>query len=141
MLGEKLQAFNCNFADLLCRVVTLNGSGLNPWALQQEQLAVNRKVADGCHGDLAEDYLASCHRPKPFSDLVAVHVDQSLFLPGFTPIVDGTVRTSESAGRGFADTSLLLGEGLQQQGAAGEGFEMADFPDRNLLFGLTTTAS
>lgn len=132
-----------NFADLLRRVVMLSGSGLSPWALQQEPLAVKRKVAEqtGCHGDMVEDDLAPCLRAKPLSDLLAVRVDPPRFLPGFAPFVDGTVLTSESAGRGFADTSLLLGAGLQQQGAAGVGFEMADFPDRDLLFGLTTTES
>jgi neuroligin len=68
-------------------------------------------------------------------------VDPPRFLPGFAPFVDGTVLTSESAGRGFADTSLLLGVGLQQQGTVAVGFEMADFPERDLLFGLTTTES
>ena len=141
--GRSYRVSNCNFADLLRRVVMLSGSGLSPWALQQEPLAVKRKVAEqtGCHGDMVDDDLAPCLRAKPLSDLLAVRVDPPRFLPGFAPFVDGTVLTSESAGRGFADTSLLLGAGLQQQGAAGVGFEMADFPHRDLLFGLTTTES
>lgn len=133
----------CNFTDLLHRVVMLSGSGLSPWALQREPLAVKRKVAEqtGCHGDMVEDDLAPCLRAKSLSELLAVRVDPPRFLPGFAPFVDGTVLTSENAGRGFADSSLLLGAGLQQQGAVGVGFEMADFPDRDLLFGLTTTES
>lgn len=133
-----------NVSELLHRVVMLSGSGLSPWALQREPLAVKRKVAEqtGCHGDLVEDDLAPCLRAKSLSHLLSVRVDPPRFLPGFAPFVDGTVLTSESAGRGFADSSLLLGVGLQQQqGAAGMGFEMADFPHRDLLFGLTTTES
>jgi hypothetical protein len=62
---------NCNFADLLCRVVILTGSGLSPWALQQEPLAVKRKVEEQtrCDGDMVEDDLASCLRAKSLSDL------------------------------------------------------------------------
>jgi neuroligin len=67
---------------------------------------VKRKVAEqtGYHGDRVEDDLASCVRA--LSDLLAVHVEPPRFLPGFAPFVDGTVLTSESAGRGFADKSV-----------------------------------
>jgi neuroligin len=70
-LGKKLQDFNCNFADLLRREVMLTGSGIGPWALQKEPLALKRKVEEqtGCHGDMVEDDLAPCHRAKPLSDL------------------------------------------------------------------------
>jgi hypothetical protein len=70
-LGRSYRVFNFNFADLLCRVVLLTGSDLNRWALQQEPLAVKRKVAEqtGCHGDMVDDDLASCLRAKSLSDL------------------------------------------------------------------------
>jgi hypothetical protein len=45
-LGKKLQDFNCNFADLLRReMMMLTGSGIGPWALQKEPLAVKRRPA------------------------------------------------------------------------------------------------
>jgi len=94
----------------------LTGLDLSPWALKKERLAVKRKEAEepGCHGEMVVDDLAPCPRTKNLSDLLAVQVDPPQFLPGFTPFVNDTVLTSESAGRGFADTILMLGAGLQQ---------------------------
>ena len=92
----------------------LTDSGLSPWALIKERLAVKRKVAEqpGWHGEMVVDDLAPGHRTEPLSDLLAVQVDPPQFLPRFTPFVNDTVITSESAGRGFADTILMLGAGL-----------------------------
>lgn len=122
-------------SELLHRVVLLSGSGLSPWALQREPLAVKRKVAEqtGCHGDLEEDDLAPCLRNKPLAELLQVHIDPPRFLPGFAPFVDGAVLVSGSGGSAaLADISL---------DKIGAGFELADFPERELLFGLTTTES
>ncbi|XP_068081136.1 neuroligin-1-like [Anabrus simplex] len=132
--------------ELLHRVVLLSGSGLSPWALQRDPLFVKRKVAErtGCHGDLLEDDLAPCLRDKSLAELMAVRVDSPRFLPGFAPFIDGTVlvtsRTSTTATDDSA-TGLLLGAAGQQAASSAPGFEMADFPERDLLFGLTTTES
>lgn len=124
----------------------LSGSGLSPWALQREPLAVKRRVAEktGCHGDLVEDDLAPCLRLKPLSDLLSVHVDPPRFLAGFAPFVDGTVLSNSVLSGGFQDPSLLSAVGVPQKGASvesGPGYELSDFPDKDLLFGLTTTES
>ncbi|KAG8285123.1 Carboxylesterase [Homalodisca vitripennis] len=121
--------------ELLHRVVLLSGSGMSPWALQREPLAIKRKVAEqtGCHGDLVEDDLAPCLRGKSLPELLQVQVDQPRFLPGFAPFVDGAVLVS-GAGGSAALSDLSLDK-------RGPGYELADFPDRELLFGLTTTES
>jgi hypothetical protein len=67
---RKSYDFYLNFADHLRRVVTLSGSGLSPWALQLEPLAVKRSVAEqtGCHGDMMQGSLAhtvSCQGSRP----------------------------------------------------------------------------
>lgn len=113
----------------------MSGSGLSPWALQREPLAVKRKVAEqtGCHGDLVEDDLAPCLRSKPLADLLKVRVDPPRFLPGFAPFVDGAVLSGNIGG------SPALADLTSDK--HGPGFELADFPDRDLLFGLTTTES
>lgn len=121
--------------ELLNRVVLLSGSGLSPWALQREPLAVKRKVAEqtGCHGDLVEDDLAPCLRTKPLSELLQVQVDPPRFLPGFAPFVDGAVLLNSAIG------SAALTDMANEK--RGPGFELADFAEKDLLFGLTTTES
>lgn len=110
----------------------LSGSGLSPWALQRDPLYVKRKVAEhtGCHGDLVEDDLAPCLRLKPLNQLLNVAVDPPRFLPGFAPFIDGTILINPTSAP--SGTSTV---------ASSVGFELADFPDRNLLFGLTSTES
>ncbi|KAL0273604.1 UNVERIFIED_CONTAM: hypothetical protein PYX00_006237 [Menopon gallinae] len=153
MLGHGTGAALANFIavspvakELLHRVIMLSGSGLSPWALQREPLAVKRRVAErtGCHGDLMEDDLAPCLRLKPLSELLSVHVDPPRFLAGFAPFVDGTVLSNSVLSGGFQDPSLLSAVGVPQKGASAEsgpGYELSDFPDKDLLFGLTTTES
>lgn len=113
--------------------------------MQREPLTIKRKVAEqtGCHGDLLEDDLAPCLRLKPLADLLAVRIDPPRFLAGFAPFVDGTVLSSNPTSGGFPDSSLLSGISIQQQISAGSGpgFEFSDFPDKDLLFGLTSTES
>lgn len=110
----------------------LSGSGLSPWALQRDPLYVKRKVAEhtGCHGDLVEDDLAPCLRLKPLNQLLNVAVDPPRFLPGFAPFIDGTILLNPTSAPSGSSTV-----------ASSVGFELADFPDRNLLFGLTSTES
>lgn len=117
-------------------MVLFSGSGMSPWALQREPLAVKRKVAEqtGCHGDLVEDDLAPCLRTKSLQELLAVRVDPPRFLPGFAPFVDGAVLVNGPSVGGAALSDLSVEK-------RGSGFELADFPDRELLFGLTTTES
>ncbi|KAJ8868238.1 hypothetical protein PR048_032047 [Dryococelus australis] len=126
----------CVVAELLHRVVLLSGSALSPWALQKEPLAVKRRVAEqtGCHGDLLEDDLAPCLRAKPLADLLAVRVDPPRFLAGFAPFVDGTVLPE-------ASPSPVLPQPGAPPPAVTTGLELAHFPARDLLFGLTTTES
>ncbi|KAJ1520059.1 hypothetical protein ONE63_004286 [Megalurothrips usitatus] len=114
--------------ELLHRVVLLSGCALSPWALQRDPLSVKRRVAEqtGCHGDLLEDDLAPCLRARPLHQLLAAGLDPPRFLPGFAPFVDGAV---------------LMGTGSTSLGDLGGGSELADFPTRDLLFGLTTTES
>lgn len=108
---------------------------MSPWALQREPLAVKRRVAEqtGCHGDLVEDDLAPCLRTKSLAELLHVSVDPPRFLPGFAPFVDGAVLV------GGPGPSAALSD--MSADKRGHGFELADFPDRELLFGLTTTES
>ncbi|XP_038211108.1 neuroligin-1-like [Zerene cesonia] len=127
--------------ELLKRVILLSGSGLSSWALQREPLTIKRKVAEqtGCHGDLLEDDLAPCLRNKPLAELLAVRLEPPRFLPGFAPFVDGTVIVNPSLGPPPTDSSRL-GAGAAAVATAA-GHELADFPHRELLFGLTTTES
>ncbi|CAG9567010.1 unnamed protein product [Danaus chrysippus] len=127
--------------ELLKRVILLSGSGLSSWALQREPLTIKRKVAEqtGCHGDLLEDDLAPCLRNKPLSELLAVRLDPPRFLPGFAPFVDGTVIVFPSSAPPPSDSSRL-GAGAAAVATAA-GHELADFPHRELMFGLTTTES
>ncbi|XP_037976903.2 neuroligin-1 [Plutella xylostella] len=127
--------------ELLRRVILLSGSGLSSWALQREPLTIKRKVAEqtGCHGDLLEDDLAPCLRNKPLAELLAVRLDPPRFLPGFAPFVDGTVIVNPSSAPPPSDSSRL-GAGAAAVATAA-GHELADFPHRELLFGLTTTES
>ncbi|CAH0726626.1 unnamed protein product, partial [Brenthis ino] len=127
--------------ELLKRVILLSGSGLSSWALQREPLTIKRKVAEqtGCHGDLMEDDLAPCLRNKPLAELLAVRLDPPRFLPGFAPFVDGTVIVNPSSAPPPNDNSRL-GVGAAAVASAA-GHELADFPHRELLFGLTTTES
>ena len=55
-MGRSYRDFNCFIADLFRCVVMLSGSGLGPWALQQEPLAVKQKVAEqtGCQGEMVD---------------------------------------------------------------------------------------
>ncbi|XP_046961764.1 neuroligin-1-like [Vanessa cardui] len=127
--------------ELLKRVVLLSGSGLSSWALQREPLTIKRKVAEqtGCHGDLLEDDLAPCLRNKPLAELLAIRLDPPRFLPGFAPFVDGTVIVNPSSAPPPSDNSRLGAGAAAVASAAGH--ELADFPHRELLFGLTTTES
>ncbi|XP_039278644.1 neuroligin-1-like, partial [Nilaparvata lugens] len=127
--------------ELLHRVILLSGSGLSPWALQREPLAVKRRVAEqtGCHGDLVDDDLAPCLRGKSLAELLRVRLEPPRFLPGFAPFVDGAV-LPVALGAGGAGGALALAD-LAQARHGGPGYELADFPERDLLFGLTTTES
>ncbi|XP_050675567.1 neuroligin-1 [Leptidea sinapis] len=127
--------------ELLKRVILLSGSGLSSWALQREPLTIKRKVAEqtGCHGDLLEDDLAPCLRNKPLAELLAVKLEPPRFLPGFAPFVDGTVIVNPSSAQPPTDTSRLGAGAAAVTSAAGH--ELADFPHRELMFGLTTTES
>ncbi|CAK1549816.1 unnamed protein product [Leptosia nina] len=127
--------------ELLKRVILLSGSGLSSWALQREPLTIKRKVAEqtGCHGDLLEDDLAPCLRNKPLDELLAVRLEPPRFLPGFAPFVDGTVIVNPSFAPPPTDSSRLGAGAAAVASAAGH--ELADFPHRELLFGLTTTES
>ncbi|KAJ2953553.1 hypothetical protein O0L34_g1155 [Tuta absoluta] len=127
--------------ELLKRVILLSGSGLSSWALQREPLTIKRKVAEhtACHGDLEEDDLAPCLRNKPLAELLSVKLDPPRFLPGFAPFVDGTVIVNPSSAPPPTDSSRLGAGAAAVASAAGH--ELADFPHRELLFGLTTTES
>ncbi|KAF7268412.1 hypothetical protein GWI33_018473 [Rhynchophorus ferrugineus] len=111
-----------------------NGSGLSPWALQKDPLWVKRTVAKhtGCHGDLYEDDLAPCLRLKPLNFLLNIKVDTPRFLPGFAPFIDGTILVNPTAPPPSSSSSTV---------ATSAGYELADFPDRDLLFALTSTES
>lgn len=112
----------------------LSGSGLSPWALQRDPLSAKRRVAEdtGCHGDLLEDDLAPCLRLKPLSQLLSVQVHPPRFLPGFAPFIDGTILVNPTNPPPTTGSSTV---------ATSAGFELADFPERDLLFGLTSTES
>ncbi|CAH4003648.1 unnamed protein product [Pieris brassicae] len=127
--------------ELLRRVIMLSGSGLSSWALQRDPLSIKRKVAEhtGCHGDLLEDDIAPCLRNKPLTDLLSVRLDPPRFLSGFAPFVDGTVIVNPSHAPPPTDSSRLGAGAAAVASAAGH--ELADFPHRELLFGLTTTES
>ncbi|XP_048520647.1 neuroligin-1-like [Dendroctonus ponderosae] len=120
--------------ELLHRVILLSGSGLSPWALQRDPLWVKRIVAKhtGCHGDLYEDDLAPCLRLKPLNFLLNVKVDTPRFLPGFAPFIDGTILVNPTSHSPTTSTSTV---------ATAPGYELADFPERDLLFSLTNTES
>nr|XP_022918704.1 neuroligin-1-like isoform X2 [Onthophagus taurus] len=121
--------------ELLHRVVLLSGSGLSPWALQRDPLYVKRKVAEhtGCHGDLLEDDLSPCLRLKQLNQLLSVQLDPPRFLPGFAPFIDGTILVNSTAPPPTTSGSPTV--------ATSAGYELADFPDRDLLFVLTSTES
>ncbi|KAJ8915609.1 hypothetical protein NQ315_003393, partial [Exocentrus adspersus] len=120
--------------ELLHRVILLSGSGLSPWALQRDPLRIKRSVAEhtGCHGDLHEDDLAPCLRLKPLNQLLGVKVDTPRFLPGFAPFIDGTILLNPTNPPPTSSSSTV---------ATSAGYELADFPERDLLFGLTSTES
>ncbi|XP_031345725.1 neuroligin-1 [Photinus pyralis] len=120
--------------ELLHRVILLSGSGLSPWALQRDPLSAKRRVAEdtGCHGDLLDDDLAPCLRLKPLDDLLSVKVNPPRFLPGFAPFIDGTILLNPTNAPPTSSSSTV---------ATSAGFELADFPERDLLFGLTSTES
>ncbi|XP_049822999.1 neuroligin-1 isoform X2 [Aethina tumida] len=120
--------------ELLHRVILLSGSGLSPWALQRDPLWVKRSVAKhtGCHGDLHEDDLAPCLRQKHLNELLSVRVEAPRFLPGFAPFIDGTILLNPTNSPPASGSSTV---------ATSAGYELADFPDRDLLFGLTSTES
>lgn len=125
--------------ELLHRAILLSGSGLSPWALQRDPLTVKRRVAEqtGCHGDLLEDDLAPCLRTKPLQQLLSVHVDPPRFLPGFAPFIDGTVLLNPAN----VQVPSTLGSQSANTVATSAGYELADFPERDLMFGLTSTES
>ncbi|XP_065164020.1 neuroligin-1 isoform X1 [Atheta coriaria] len=120
--------------ELLHRTILLSGSGLSPWAMQRDPLFVKRRVAEhtGCHGDLLEDDLAPCLRLKPLSQLLSVSLEPPRFLPGFAPFIDGTILLNPTSPPASTGTSTV---------ATSVGYELADFRDRDLLFGLTSTES
>ncbi|XP_066138974.1 neuroligin-1 isoform X1 [Euwallacea fornicatus] len=120
--------------ELLHRVILLSGSGLSPWALQRDPLIIKRTVAEQteCHGDLHEDDLAPCLRLKPLNLLLNIKLDTPRFLPGFAPFIDGTVVVNPTSPPPTTSTSTV---------ATAAGYELADFPDRDLLFSLTGTES
>ncbi|CAH1368932.1 neuroligin-1 [Tenebrio molitor] len=120
--------------ELLHRVILLSGSGLSPWALQRDPLSVKRSVAEhtNCHGDLHEDDLAPCLRKKPLEELLKIRIDAPRFLPGFAPFIDGTILVNPTSAPPTGSTATV---------ATSAGYELADFPDRDLLFGLTSTES
>ncbi|XP_074032731.1 neuroligin-4, X-linked isoform X2 [Leptinotarsa decemlineata] len=120
--------------ELLHRVILLSGSSLSPWALQKEPLSVKRSVAEhtGCHGDLHEDDLAPCLRLKPLNLLLNVKLETPRFLTGFAPFTDGTILVNPTSAPSTSSSSTI---------ATSAGFEMADFPERDLLFSLTSTES
>ncbi|KAK7590550.1 hypothetical protein V9T40_002163 [Parthenolecanium corni] len=124
--------------ELLHRVVLISGSGLSPWAIQRDPLMIKRKVAEqtSCHGDLLLEDMAPCLRLKKLSELLDVHVDAPRFLPGFAPFVDGTVLLN-----GVTDTVVVPDILTLARNKKGRGFELSDFPDRDLLFGITTLES
>uniref|UniRef100_A0A1B0DIG6 Carboxylesterase type B domain-containing protein n=1 Tax=Phlebotomus papatasi TaxID=29031 RepID=A0A1B0DIG6_PHLPP len=123
---------------LAARAILLSGSALSPWAIQKEPLYVKKRVAEhtGCHGDLLEDDLAPCLRKKSLSDLLNVTIDSPRFLPGFAPFVDGTVIVNPTSSM---TNALILPTGSAL--ASTNGLELADFPSRELLFGLTSIES
>ncbi|XP_049864099.1 neuroligin-1-like [Schistocerca gregaria] len=138
--------------ELVRRVVLLSGSALSPWAVQRDPLAVKRRVAEhtGCHGDLLAEDLAPCLRDLPLAALLAVPADAPRFLPGFAPFLtpadasseaaEAAAAAAEAATRAAAEEAApawrLAADGDSPAAAAA-----ADFPDRDLLFGLTTTES
>ncbi|KAL1494858.1 hypothetical protein ABEB36_010376 [Hypothenemus hampei] len=124
--------------ELLHRVILLSGSGLSPWALQKEPLSIKREVArdTGCHGDLDVDDMAPCLRLKPLGILLSTStkVAPPRFLPGFAPFIDGTILlnpTSSPPPRPPSASTV----------ATASGYELANFPERDLLFSLTGTES
>lgn len=125
-------------SELLHRAILLSGSGLSPWALQRDPLSIKRIVAKQteCHGDLLEDDVAPCLRDKPLHQLLSVHVDPPRFLPGFAPFVDGTVLLNPA---NYHPSSTVNQQASAVATSAGS--ELADFPDRDLLFGLTSVES
>lgn len=90
----------------------MSGSGLSPWAIQRDPLAVKRKVAEqtGCHGDLVEDDIAPCLRSKSLQELLDVRLEPLRFLPGFAPFVDGAVISSSVVSTvSLSDVGILSG--------------------------------
>uniref|UniRef100_A0A6P7GHC1 Neuroligin-1-like n=1 Tax=Diabrotica virgifera virgifera TaxID=50390 RepID=A0A6P7GHC1_DIAVI len=120
--------------ESLHRVILLSGSSLSPWALQKDPLWVKRSVSlhTRCYGDLLEDDLAPCLRLQPLNHLLDIRLDIPRFLPGFAPFVDGTVLINPTAVPPNMGAPTI---------STSQGFELADFPDRALLFGLTSTES
>lgn len=97
-------------------------------------MATKRRVAEhtGCHGDLLEDDLAPCLRQKTLQQLLSVQILSPRFLPGFAPFVDGTILLNPTSPPPTSSSSTV---------ATAAGYELADFPDRDLLFSLTSTES
>ncbi|XP_063698385.1 uncharacterized protein LOC134829289 isoform X2 [Culicoides brevitarsis] len=124
--------------DLVHRAILLSGSALSPWAIQRDPLYVKRKVAEhtGCHGELLEEDLAPCLRGKSVKELLGVRLDTPRFLPGFAPFVDGTVIVNPAT-TPIDPLTLPPGSAI----ASTQGLELADFPTRELIFGLTSLES
>jgi neuroligin len=53
-------------------------------------------------------------------------------VPGFAPFIDGTILVNPTSAPPTGSTATV---------ATSAGYELADFPDRDLLFGLTSTES
>ncbi|XP_060517630.1 neuroligin-1-like isoform X2 [Cylas formicarius] len=120
--------------DLLHRVILFSGSALSPWAIQKDPLWIKRNVAKhtGCHGDLYEDDMAPCLRLKSLNHLLNVKVDTPRFLAGFAPFVDGTILVNPTYAPPGGSSATI---------ATSPGYEWADFSERGLMFGLTSTES
>lgn len=127
-----------SISELLHRVILISGSGLSPWAIQRDPLMIKRKVAEqtNCHGDLLQDDMAPCLRLKKLSELLKVQIDPPRFLPGFAPFVDGSVLQ-----HGITESVILPDILSLARNKKGRGYELSDFPDRDLVFGITSLES
>ncbi|XP_038109735.1 neuroligin-1 isoform X2 [Culex quinquefasciatus] len=125
-------------SDLIHRVILLSGSALSPWAIQREPLAVKRVVAEqtGCRLNVLTEDLAPCLRTKSVSELLEIVQENPRFLPGYAPFVDGTVIINPNTIH-LRFPELPSGSAITST----NGIEFANFPTRQLLFGLTSYES
>lgn len=127
--------------ELLHRVILLSGSALSPWALQKDPLMIKRKVAEqtNCHGDLAEEDMAPCLRLKKLPELMSVNIEPPRFLPGFAPFIDKSVLFNNAPNDALILDMAVLSSSKNNKKV--HGFSFTNFPERDLLFGLTTIES